>query len=386
MRITPRVKQILDWYESDNPGTKANLARMLMHGRLGGTGKLVILPVDQGFEHGPARSFAPNPPAYDPHYHFQLAHRRRAQRLRRAARHDRGRRRDLRRPDADHPQAQQPPTAWPRAKEARRSPARSSGRAAARLLGDRLHHLSRLRRTPSTRWRNSRELAEEAKARGLAVVVWCYPRGAESGQGGRDRDRHLRLCRAHGGAAGRAHHQGEAADRASRAWPAAKKVYETQTHRHLDAAERASPTSCRPASTAGASSCSRAARRRDVDGVYDEVRAHPRRRRQRLASSAATRSSGRREEALEMLATHHRHLSKARRRSVMLPPRAAGSISITPPALDPAAFRDLLAAALDAGDVGGGAVASEGRATTTRCAAPSTRCVPWRSRATWRSS
>jgi len=29
--------------------------------------------VDQGFEHGPARSFAPNPPAYDPHYHFQLA-------------------------------------------------------------------------------------------------------------------------------------------------------------------------------------------------------------------------------------------------------------------------------------------------------------------------
>ncbi len=73
MRITPRVKQILDCYESDNPGTKTNLARILMEGRLGGTGKLVILPVDQGFEHGPARSFAPNPPAYDPHYHFDLA-------------------------------------------------------------------------------------------------------------------------------------------------------------------------------------------------------------------------------------------------------------------------------------------------------------------------
>jgi class I fructose-bisphosphate aldolase len=73
MQVTERVKKILDAYESDNPGTKANLARILMQGKLGGTGKLVILPVDQGFEHGPARSFAPNPAAYDPHYHFQLA-------------------------------------------------------------------------------------------------------------------------------------------------------------------------------------------------------------------------------------------------------------------------------------------------------------------------
>ncbi|MGO4264064.1 fructose-bisphosphate aldolase, partial [Lysobacter sp. TAB13] len=55
------------------PGTLTNLARLLNHGRLGGTGKLVILPVDQGFEHGPARSFAANPPAYDPRYHFELA-------------------------------------------------------------------------------------------------------------------------------------------------------------------------------------------------------------------------------------------------------------------------------------------------------------------------
>lgn len=73
MRMTRKVKTILSWYESDNPGSKANLARMLMQGKLAGTGKLVILPVDQGFEHGPARSFAKNPPAYDPHYHFQLA-------------------------------------------------------------------------------------------------------------------------------------------------------------------------------------------------------------------------------------------------------------------------------------------------------------------------
>lgn len=71
--MTERVREILSWYASDNPGTRANLARMLNHGKLAGTGKLVILPVDQGFEHGPARSFAANPDGYDPNYHFQLA-------------------------------------------------------------------------------------------------------------------------------------------------------------------------------------------------------------------------------------------------------------------------------------------------------------------------
>src|SRR5438445_8374550 len=71
--MTERVREILSWYGADNPGTLTNLARLLNTGRLAGTGKLVILPVDQGFEHGPARSFAPNPPAYDPRYHFELA-------------------------------------------------------------------------------------------------------------------------------------------------------------------------------------------------------------------------------------------------------------------------------------------------------------------------
>jgi class I fructose-bisphosphate aldolase len=68
-----RVSEILSWYGAENPGTLTNLARMLNHGRLAGTGKFVILPVDQGFEHGPARSFAVNPPAYDPRFHFELA-------------------------------------------------------------------------------------------------------------------------------------------------------------------------------------------------------------------------------------------------------------------------------------------------------------------------
>jgi class I fructose-bisphosphate aldolase len=73
MAATDRVKQILSWYGSDSPGVKTNLARMLNHGALAGTGKLVILPVDQGFEHGALRSFEPNPDAYDPDYHVQLA-------------------------------------------------------------------------------------------------------------------------------------------------------------------------------------------------------------------------------------------------------------------------------------------------------------------------
>ena len=73
MQTTDTVRDILRNYEGETPGVKANLARMLMAGKLGGTGKMIILPVDQGFEHGPARSFAPNPEGYDPHYHYKLA-------------------------------------------------------------------------------------------------------------------------------------------------------------------------------------------------------------------------------------------------------------------------------------------------------------------------
>ena len=73
MQMTDTVRKILANYEGEAPGVKAQLARMLMTGKLAGTGKMIILPVDQGFEHGPARSFAPNPAGYDPHYHYQLA-------------------------------------------------------------------------------------------------------------------------------------------------------------------------------------------------------------------------------------------------------------------------------------------------------------------------
>ena len=73
LAVTDRVKEILSYYPSDNPGTLTNLARLLMHGRLAGTGRMVILPVDQGFEHGPYRSFGMNPEGMDPEYHFRLA-------------------------------------------------------------------------------------------------------------------------------------------------------------------------------------------------------------------------------------------------------------------------------------------------------------------------
>ena len=73
MKMTETVRRILANYEGETPGVKAQLARLLMTGKLAGTGKMIILPVDQGFEHGPARSFAPNPAGYDPHYHYQLA-------------------------------------------------------------------------------------------------------------------------------------------------------------------------------------------------------------------------------------------------------------------------------------------------------------------------
>jgi class I fructose-bisphosphate aldolase len=73
MTQTAEIQKILRNYENENAGVKTNLVRILNTGKLAGTGKMVILPVDQGFEHGPARSFAVNPDAYDPHFHYQLA-------------------------------------------------------------------------------------------------------------------------------------------------------------------------------------------------------------------------------------------------------------------------------------------------------------------------
>ncbi|MCZ6859524.1 MAG: class I fructose-bisphosphate aldolase [Alphaproteobacteria bacterium] len=174
MKITQRVRRILANYESDCPGTKANLARILMHGRLAGTGKLVILPVDQGFEHGPARSFAPNPPAYDPHYHYRLAI-------------DAGLSAfaaplGLLEAGADS-FAGAVPTILKL--NSANSHAVTKDQAVTASVGDALRlGCSAIGFTiyPGSEEQfemieEIRELAEEAKAVGLAVVIWSYPRG-----------------------------------------------------------------------------------------------------------------------------------------------------------------------------------------------------------------
>jgi len=179
MKITQRVKRILDNYESDCPGTKANLARILMQGKLGGTGKLVILPVDQGFEHGPARSFAPNPDAYDPHYHFKLAI-------------DAGLSAyaaplGMIEAGADTFAGQIPTilkvnssNSLARNKEAPSQALTGSVQDAIRLgcsaIGFTIYPGSD---NAFEMMGQIREMAEEAKAYGLAVVIWSYPRGGD---------------------------------------------------------------------------------------------------------------------------------------------------------------------------------------------------------------
>lgn len=174
MSLTPAVQKILANYESDNPGTKANLVRMLNQGRLAGSGKLVILPVDQGFEHGPARSFAPNPAAYDPHYHFELAIE--AGLSAYAA--------PLGMLEAGASTfAGQIPTILKL--NSSNSLATEKDQAVTGSVADALRlGCSAIGFTiyPGSEYafdqmEELRELAEEAKAAGLAVVVWSYPRG-----------------------------------------------------------------------------------------------------------------------------------------------------------------------------------------------------------------
>ncbi len=175
--MTKRVKEILSWYSSDSPGTLTNLARLLNHGRLGGTGKLVILPVDQGFEHGPARSFAKNPSGYDPRYHFELAVEAGCNAyaaplgfLEAAAAEFAG---DV-----------------PLILKLNNSDSLFGGSDPCSALTGSVDEALRLGCAaigftiyPASAQRNDmygqlRELTEEAKRKGLAVVVWSYPRGS----------------------------------------------------------------------------------------------------------------------------------------------------------------------------------------------------------------
>jgi class I fructose-bisphosphate aldolase len=172
-----RVQEILSWYGSDNAGTKTNLARMLRTGKLGGTGKMVILPVDQGFEHGPARSFAPNPAGYSPHYHFQLAidagcnaYAAPLGFLEAGASHFAGQIPlilKLNNHDVLHDDKDPMPSVTGSVKDALR--------LGCSAVGFTIYpgsvHCNRM-------YEQLRAIGEEAKEAGLALVVWSYPRGA----------------------------------------------------------------------------------------------------------------------------------------------------------------------------------------------------------------
>jgi class I fructose-bisphosphate aldolase len=176
VRNTDRVREILSWYESDNPGTKTNLARLLNTGRLAGTGKLVVLPVDQGFEHGPARSFAVNPPGYDPNYHFELAIESGCNAYAAplgfieaaAARHagEIPLILKLNSHDVLHDEKDPLPAITASVKDALRLGCVAIGFT---TYPGCVH--------AQTMYHQLSELAAEAKAHGLAVVVWAYPRG-----------------------------------------------------------------------------------------------------------------------------------------------------------------------------------------------------------------
>ncbi len=175
--MSGRVREILSWYQSDNPGTLTNLARLLNHGRLAGTGKLVILPVDQGVEHGPARSFAPNPAGYDPRYHFELAIEAGCNAyaaplgfLEAGAREFAGEIPLILKVNShDSLQDEKDPD------QALTGSVRDAVRLGCAAIGFTIYPGSTHR---LDMYEEIRAYAEEAKAHGLAVVIWSYPRGS----------------------------------------------------------------------------------------------------------------------------------------------------------------------------------------------------------------
>ncbi|MEM7202615.1 MAG: class I fructose-bisphosphate aldolase [Planctomycetota bacterium] len=171
-----RVDEILSWYESDNPGVLKNLRWLMETGNLAGTGKFVILPVDQGFEHGPARSFAKNDAGYDPLYHYQLAvdagcnaYAAPLGFLEAGARQFAGRIPTiLKLNNSDSLFSGEDP------KPAVTGSVEDALRLGCAAIGFTIYPASAFR---NEMYMELRELAEEAKEAGLAVVVWSYPRG-----------------------------------------------------------------------------------------------------------------------------------------------------------------------------------------------------------------
>jgi class I fructose-bisphosphate aldolase len=181
--MNARIREILNWYGSDSAGTRSNLARMLGHGKLAGTGKLVILPVDQGFEHGPARSFAANPAGYNPLYHFELAIEAGCNAyaaplgfLEAGAHHFAGQIPlilKLNNHDVLHDEKDPLPAVTGSVEEALRLGCSAVGFT----IYPGSAHCGRM-------YEQLRVIAEEAKQAGLAVVVWSYPRGSSLSKDG----------------------------------------------------------------------------------------------------------------------------------------------------------------------------------------------------------
>jgi class I fructose-bisphosphate aldolase len=175
--MADRVEEILGWYGSETPGVLKNLRWMMETGTLAGTGKFVMLPVDQGFEHGPARSFAKNPPGYDPHYHFQLAidagcnaYAAPLGFLEVGARQFAGRIPTiLKLNNSDSLYSGKDP------KPAVTGSVQDALRLGCAAVGFTIYPGSSLR---NEMYSEFREISAEAKANGLVVVLWCYPRGS----------------------------------------------------------------------------------------------------------------------------------------------------------------------------------------------------------------
>ncbi len=178
-----RIKEILSWYDSENPGVRANLARMLNHGTLAGTGRMVILPVDQGFEHGPARSFAPNPAGYDPRYHARLAIEAGCNAyaaplgfIEQAAAAFPGEIPFILKAN-NHELLYDEKDPMP----AQTASVKDALRLGCAAIGYTIYPGSSQSRLM---YEQLRGIAEEAKANGLAVVVWSYPRGTSLSKAG----------------------------------------------------------------------------------------------------------------------------------------------------------------------------------------------------------
>ncbi len=145
--MNDRVREILSWYTSESPGVRTNIARLLNHGRLAGTGKLVIHAhaAPLGSLEAGVSDFAGEIPLI------------------------------LKCNNHDILQDEKDPLS------AITSGVEDALRLGCAAIGFTIYPGSSLR---TEMYQQLRELTAEAKAVGLAVVVWSYPRGSSLSKDG----------------------------------------------------------------------------------------------------------------------------------------------------------------------------------------------------------